>query len=181
MVSFLKTEREQAGWRFLLLWLIASSIGFSIGLSLEMLIFGQPNLYIAVSLAALGQAYVINRHISIYLPWAVGTAIFWIIGLAIGSQIISLIITLPDNLTLIQQLSYLAAVSALGGLLGGIPQLFFMRDWLPKMGLWWLIVSAISWAVIFLPGVIIGFVLLKHITDEKVLMEGRHYELSGEY
>ncbi len=177
MLSFLTTEREQAGWRFLLLWLIATNLGFFAGLIPEILIAKQPTLYLAVPLAAIGQAYVINRHISIYLPWAVGTAIFWIIGLLIGNQILNPM-TLPDNIAGV--LIYLATISAIGGLLAGIPQWVFMRDWLPDIGLWWLLVSAVAWTLL-LPGVITGVLLMRYITADKIPMDGRHYELSGEY
>lgn len=176
MVSFLITEREQAGWRFLLLWIIASNVGFFIGIGLEMLLFGRVNLYFAVPLAGVGQAYVINRHISIYLPWAVGSAIFWLIGIAIGIQIFKLMMT-PD--TLITQIIFLIAVSLIGGLFAGIPQWLFMRDWLP-VGIGWFPVSAIGHALL-ISGLVTGIILMNLITRDKIPMKERHYELSGEY
>lgn len=176
MVSFLTTEREQAGWRFLLLWILASNVGFFIGIGLEMLLFGRVTLYFAVPFAGIGQAYVVNRHISIYLPWAVGSAIFWLIGVAIGTQILNLMMT-PD--TLITQIVFLAVVSLIGGLLAGIPQWLFMRDWLP-IGIWWFLVSAIGHGLL-ISGLVTGFILMMFITRDAIPMEGRHYELSGDY
>ncbi|GAB5491650.1 MAG: hypothetical protein Phog2KO_18650 [Phototrophicaceae bacterium] len=178
MKSFLQTEREQGGWRFWLLWVVVTTIGFIFGLSIEMMLNGHPNFYVAVPFAALGQGYILNRHISIYLPWAVGTALFWLLGAMIGGQLLDMIV-LGD--TLIEQILRLVVTSALGGLLAGIPQWFFMRDWLPQVGLWWLLVSTISWAVLILPGVIVGTILMQMITKDKVPMDGRRYELSGQY
>lgn len=175
MVSFFKAEREQAGWRFLLFWVLMTNLGFFLGLAVEILILKQAVLYLAVPLAGLGQAYVVNRHISIYLPWAVGTAIFWIIGALIGSQIINAIMPGVGTFSIIR----FVFIAAVAGALAGIPQWIFARDWLP-IGVWWILLSALAWAVQF-PGFVTGIVLMYYITKDKVPMEGRHYELSGEY
>ena len=178
MKSFLKTEREQGGWRFLLLWLVATNIGFIVGISIEMMLYGQPNFYFALPFAAFGQGYILNRHISIYLPWAIGTALFWLIGASIGGQLFNSII-LAD--TLVLQVSRLLLTSMLGGLLAGIPQWFFMRDWLPQVGAWWLLVSALAWGLLIPPGIVVGIILMQMISKDKVAMTGRYYELSGKY
>lgn len=178
MESFLKTEREQCGWRFWLIWVVATNIGFIFGISMEMMLFGQPNLFIAVPLAAFGQGYILNRHISIYLPWAVGTALFWLLGAAIGGQLLNMMMVTD---TLMLQVLRLVIISAVGGLFAGLPQWFFMRDWLPQVGLWWFLVSAIGWAVIILPGVIVGTILMQMINKDKIPMDGRRFELSGKY
>jgi len=182
MVAFLETEREQAGWRFLLLWLFASNAGFLLGTIIEILLFSQPNLYFAVPLAALLQSWVINRHISIYLPWSVGTTIFWLIGALIAFQATN---TMQNNDLMLTGNAFLdigielAIVGFIAGLFAGIPQVVFMRDWLP-VGFWWLFVSAIAWAVL-LPGLVTGIILMQIITKQKVPMTQRRYKLSGEF
>lgn len=178
MESFLKTEREQGGWRFWLLWVVATNVGFVFGISIEMMLWGQPNLYIAVPLAGFGQGYILNRHISIYLPWAVGTGLFWLLGAVLAGQLLNMMLTAD---TVILQILRLVIISAVGGVFAGIPQWFFMREWLPQVGLWWLLLSALAWAVIILPGVIEGTILMQFITKDKVPMQGRRFKLSGQY
>lgn len=177
MVSFLIAEREKAGWRFLLFWLIASNLGFMLGVLIEMLVVQRPTLYLAVPLSAVGQAYVLNRHISIYLPWAVGTAIFWIIGLLIGNMVIDIMI---DPTGSVQLLIFLAASSLFGGAFAGFPQWLFAKDWLPQVGLWWIVFSAIGYALL-VPGLVSGLALMYFLTLDKIPMEGRHYQLTGDY
>ncbi|MEO1290416.1 MAG: hypothetical protein AAFV93_21940 [Chloroflexota bacterium] len=175
MSSFLIKEREQAGWRFLVLWLLASGLGFGLGAAIEFLVVDHLTFYLAIPLCAFAQAHVINRHISIYLPWFVGTTIFWLIGLAVSARVLS--IMMPTD-TLLLQTSFFMIISAIAGLLAGIPQWVFMRDWLP-IGIWWLIVSAVSYAVFFIPGLIMGLILVRLISADKINMEKRHYEVSG--
>lgn len=175
MMSFLETERVEAGWRFFLIWVLATNLSFFIGISIEVFLFGQATLYVAILLAAFAQAWSINRHISIYLPWAIGTIIFWYIGAMIASQILSMMQLGADMLLL-----RLVIISAIGGLLAGIPQWFFMRDWLEKIGIWWIAVSGVAWAIL-IPGLVTGVVLMQFVTTEKVSMTNRRYELSGEF
>ncbi len=176
MATFLITEREQAGWRFLLMWLLMTNIGFLIGAILELIFMGQLNLIFAVPLAALGQAYVINRHISIYLPWWIGTTLFWLLGLFISSMVLNF---MAQPNTVLLQLVYLSVTAFVAGLFAGIPQWAFMRDWLP-VGIWWLLASAINAALFFLPGLIAGIILMRIITADKVPMTDRHYVLTGD-
>lgn len=177
MATFLIVEREQASWRFLLLWLLMTNIGFLIGAVLELVFMNQLTLIFAVPLSALGQAYVINRHISIYLPWWIGTSLFWLFGLLVSSMLINMMV---DPTNVMWQLFYLVVTAFVAGLFAGIPQWAFMRDWLP-IGIWWLLISAINTALFFLPGLVTGLVLMRFVTEDKVPMDDRHYELSGEY
>lgn len=176
MSSFLIEEREQASWRFLVIWILASAFGFAIGAAVEILIVERLTLFVAIPLSALTQAYVINRHISIYLPWAVGTTLFWLFGLAVSSQVFT--IMMPTE-TLIQQALFLVFTGGIAGVLAGIPQWIFMRDWL-SVGPWWLVLSIIEYALFFIPGIISGLVLMRLITVDKIPMGERHYEVSGQ-
>lgn len=170
MASFFEAERNQAGWRFGLLWIVMTLIGFNLGLALEFLLFSNINLYLAVPLAALPQGWVLNRHISIYIPWAASTAIVWCLGAFVTRTIVLAILPEPNWLL------ELGIVTVVAGILAGILQWFFMREWLPSIGIWWIVIGAISWQ---LPGIISGLVLTPFVTHDKVDLEGRRFVLSG--
>ncbi|MEL7434823.1 MAG: hypothetical protein AAFN11_12840, partial [Chloroflexota bacterium] len=136
---------------------------------------GGINFSIGVPLAFFGQGWVLNRHISLYLPWTIGSSIIWWVALALTSGTMSM---LPmDSIAMWIQLSTNAAMA---GAAVGVLQWWLLREWLPNIGVWWIAVSAVNWAL-FLPGVITGFVLMWALDYVVVPMEDRHYELSGEY
>jgi hypothetical protein len=170
MASFFEAERNQAGWRFGLLWIVMTLIGFGVGLGIEWLLFPNVNLYFAVPIAGVAQGWVLNRHISIYIPWAGSTAIAWWIGAFVTRTIVSAILIEP-NLIL-----ELGIVTVVAGLLAGILQWFFIREWLPSVGIWWLVIGAISWQ---LPGIISALVLTPFVTHDKVDLEGKRFILTG--
>jgi hypothetical protein len=171
MAAFFEAERTQAGWRFGFLWIVMTLIVFIPSVILEWFVFGMPNLYIAVPMAGIAQGWVLNRHISIYIPWAGSTAIAWWIGaLATRALLGSL---LPEANLLLE----LGIVTVTAGILAGILQWFFVREWLPSIGIWWIIIGAISWQ---LPGVVSGLVLTPFVTYDKVDMNGKRFVLSKE-
>lgn len=175
MFSFFKAERESAGWRFLIVWIGASLAGFVPGIALEMLYLGGVSLWIAVPLALFGQGWVLNRHLSLYLPWTIGSTLIWWLVLGVSSSTMSM---LPmDNIALWIRTGTNAA---LAGAAMGLLQWWLLREWLPNIGIWWVAVSALSWAS-FLPGVITGFVLMWALNYVVVPMEERRYELSGDF
>lgn len=171
MASFFEAERTQAGWRFGFLWIVMTLIAFIPTIILEWLIFGMPNLYLAVPVAAIAQGWVLNRHISIYIPWAASTALTWQIGIFVTRSVVSSFLTEPNLLL------ELGIATVVAGLLSGLLQWFFMREWLPSVGIWWVIIGAISWQ---LPGVVSGLVLTPFVTDDKVDMDGKQFVLSDE-
>jgi hypothetical protein len=67
--TFFTEERIHSGWRFWLLWVLATNIGFFAGLSVEWIVFSNITLFLAVPIAAIFQAWVLNRHIVILIPW----------------------------------------------------------------------------------------------------------------
>lgn len=171
MASFFEAERNQAGWRFGLLWIVMSLLGFGVGLGLEWLLFGNTiNLYLAVPLAGVAQGWVLNRHISIYIPWAGSTAIIWWIGAFITETIVSRV--LVDSSIFVQ----LGIVTVIVGALVGIGQWYFIKEWLPSIGVWWIVIAAISWQ---LPGIITGLVLTPFVTHDKVDLTGKRFVLTG--
>lgn len=175
MVSFFETERNAAGWRFLILWIVASAAGFLPGTALEILLFDNITLWFGVPLAAFGQGWVLNRHISVYLPWTLGTALIWIIAVALASGGMSLM-----DMSAIAVWIRLATIAAIAGAAVGVLQWWLLQEWLPQIGIWWIVVSALSWAS-FMPGVITGFVLMWSLDYTVVPMNERRYELSGDF
>jgi len=170
MASFFEAERNQAGWRFGFLWIVMTLIGFAPGLLLEWLLFGTVNFNFAIPLAAVAQGWVLNRHICIYIPWAGSTAIGWWIGAFVTRAIISAV--LPEANLIIE----LGITTVIVGILIGTLQWFFIREWLPSVGIWWVLIGAISWQ---LPGVISGLVLTPFVTHDKVDLTGKRFVLSG--
>ena len=59
---FLAMELAHVGWRFWLLFVIATNLGFFAGLGVEYLIFGAVNVYVGMILSGVGQSWVLSRH-----------------------------------------------------------------------------------------------------------------------
>jgi hypothetical protein len=167
MASFFNAERIQAGWRFFLLWLIMTLLGLGIGAAIEFFVFKGINGNIAVIFASIAQAWVLNRHISIYIPWAVSAmATWWIVALIVWPLVGMMRVQNPYI--------PLAIVALLAGLLAGALHYFFMKEWLP-VGVWWIAVAAFSWLSL---GIIPGIVLTIILSREAIAMDGRWFELS---
>jgi hypothetical protein len=171
MASFFEAERNHAGWRFGLLWIVMTLVSFALGIILEWLLSGTPTLYFAVPLASLAQGWVLNRHIPIYVFWTASTTIAWLIGLFVTRAIIGALLPEP-NLWL-----ELGTATVTAGILAGFLQWFFIREWLPSIGIWWIIIGAMSWQ---LPGIISALVLTPFITYDKVDLTGKRFILSNE-
>jgi hypothetical protein len=167
MASFYNAERTQAGWRFFVLWMLMTLLGLGIGAGIEFILFRQINGNIAVFLAAIMQAWTLNRHISVYIPWATVTAASWWLASLIGWFVFSM---MPmDNLYI-----RLAIIALIAGLLAGGLQFYLLKEWLP-VGIWWLAVSALNWLSF---GIIPALVLTIIISKEAVSLEGRSFEIA---
>lgn len=152
MASFLLKERVHVGWRFLVLWLALTNIGFVVGLGIEFALFQSVNTAIAILLTAFLQAWVLDRHLPIAVLWTIGTVVFWWIGAFASIQIIGM--ATPD----VNIVARVGFISLLGGVLIGIPQWLLLREWIPQVRWWWLGVSALSWL-----GIVPGLALMRYI------------------
>ena len=153
--SFFTEERVHGGWRFWVIWVILTNIGFFAGLLVEMAL-GSISLILAVPLAAVFQAWAMNRHIVILIPWILVTAIGWWVGMAIMSLILYFV---PNEL---HPIARLMIVSAGAGFIVGIPQWRLLRNQVSQIGIWWIPLSAVSWALL-VPGILEGIPLARYI------------------
>lgn len=167
MASFFNAERIQAGWRFFLLWMLLTLLGLGIGAAIEYFIFKQINGNIAIIFASIAQAWVLNRHISIYIPWAVVAMVAWWIASLIAWPVFGMM-RLPHPYI------PLAVVALVAGLLAGAIHYFFLKEWLP-IGLWWIAVGALSWLSL---GIVPAIVLTIILSKDAISMDGRWFELS---
>ena len=147
--QFLDNERTHAGWRFWLLFVIMTNVGFFSGLGLEKLLFGQVNVYIATTLSGIGQAWVLSRHFPERGQWAIASAVGWLVGGLLASRILAILI--PDiSFTL-----NLFVFPLIAGAVMGIPLWLVLRRYLPQVGWWWILISAVGPAIQF-PGMVMG-------------------------
>jgi hypothetical protein len=167
MASFFNAERIQAGWRFFILWTITNLLGLGIGAAIEFFLFKQLNGNIAVLFSALAQAWTLNRHVSVYIPWATVTVVGWWLASIIGLIIFSMM-TAPNDVI------PLAVVAVIAGLLSGGLQFYLLKEWLP-VGIWWLAVAAVGWLTLtILPAIVLTLILSK----DAVSLEGRRFQIS---
>ena len=155
--SFFTEERVHGGWRFWVLWVVLTNAGFFIGLLAERLAFGTISLAIAVPLAAVFQAWVLNRHIVIFIPWILVTALGWWLGL-----IAAVLLLNSMNGAEWHPILRFIFTGAVAGLVVGIPQWYILRGQVRKIGWWWVFVSVVGWAVMA-PGMITGIPLAQYI------------------
>jgi hypothetical protein len=167
MASFYNAERIQAGWRFFVLWMLMTLLGLGIGAAIEFLLFKQINGNIAVFLAAIMQAWTLNRHVSVYIPWAAVTAVAWWLASLLGWFAFSMM-EMPNPYI------PLVVVALVAGLLAGVLQFYLLKEWLP-VGIWWIAVAALTWLSF---GIIPAIVLTIILSKEAVSLEGRLFEMS---
>lgn len=169
MASFFNAERIQAGWRFFLLWQLTTLLGLGIGAAIEFFIFKAINGNIAVVFASILQAWVLNRHVSIFIPWAVPAMVIWWIASLIAWPVFGMM-SLPNPYI------PLAIVAIVAGLGAGAIHFFFLKEWLP-IGAWWIGIAAFSWLTL---GILPAIVLTNILSKDAISMDGRWFELNQE-
>jgi hypothetical protein len=167
MASFFNAERVQAGWRFFVLWMLTNLLGLGIGAAIELFLFKQINGNIAVLLAAIAQAWMINRHVSVFIPWATVTVVAWWLASLLGWLIFSMMSVPNPYIPLV-------VVAVLAGLLAGGLQYLLLKEWLP-IGIWWIAVAALGWLSLT---IIPALVLTTILTKDTVSLEGRTFQIS---
>ena len=151
--QFLENERTHAGWRFWLLFVVMTNVGFFSGLGLEKVLFGEVNVYIATAFSGIGQAWVLSRHFPEWGQWAIASAIGWLVGGLLSERILAILI--PD----ISFALNLFVFPLVAGAVMGISLWWVLRRYLPHVGWWWILVSAIGPAIQF-PGMVMGGVIV---------------------
>ena len=178
--TFLNLERQQAGWRFYILWVVATNIGFFSGLELGKLVselVQSGNSHLANQLmrntlsasvigytTGLAQALVLRRHGLHFFMWIVSTCLGWAAGIFIAGYIIfSLDPTIQAN----DFFNWIVPAAFIAGAVVGIPQFFVLKQGLAKARWWWILVSSLGWGI-QIPGLFPGWVLTRFISKPKI-------------
>ena len=168
--AFLAHEKQKKGWRFWLLWVVATNIGFGIGVGLEWLILGRITNLVAVPLGGVGQVLVLNRHVPRHVlqhvpvgwMWAIASAVGWWLGMLPAGWLLT---SFAPGLSF---WPYAVAYAGIAGSIVGVTTRWVLR----RAGLdahwWWILVSAGGWAA-QAPGMVTGIFLARmlHSTDSK--------------
>jgi hypothetical protein len=113
-------------WQFYLKWVIASTLGWLIGLA-----FGRPEIGIGV-IVGIVQWIILRPMIHQASWWILASGLGWAVGWA------AIILIFPEEIGVIA-----------GGFIGftvGISQWVIMRRWFYQAG-WWIIISTLAWAI----------------------------------
>ena len=162
--SFFAKEKINAGWRFWILWVILTNIGFFSGLALSGLIgsrLGYRLLSATVSaliisfFTGLAQAVLLRRHNISVLGWTAATTIGWTAGIFCAGLIIFNLFAY----VLVTNFFYWILPSAfIGGFVVGMTQMFILWQQWKARSIWWIPISAIGWGIQF-PGMFPGLFL----------------------
>ena len=152
--SFLSQEQLPVGWRFWLLWVLATNAGFFLGIAVELLLLGRITNAVAVPLAGVGQALVLNRHIPTRWTWAVASALGWWVGMLLAAEVLR---PLAPQLSFWPHAMLFALVA---GTVVGMSTLWVLRRAGLHVGWWWVPLSGVAWGVQF-PGMVTGVVLTR--------------------
>jgi len=159
---FLQTESERAGWRFWVVWVVATNLAFFPGLAVgrvlaqplsEPLASGVVGLSFAVPVGLL-QWLVLRRHFASSGAWGLATCAGWALGGFLGAA--ALLRLAPGVAP--GGLAWVLAVGCFGGAVVGLGQLPFIRRTHPRIAPWWVLVSAVAWGILF-PGAVTGLLL----------------------
>jgi hypothetical protein len=177
--NFWRLEKEEAGWRFWLAWVVLTSIGFFIGLAVGRFFAGLliPNPAamsdkigeaviigaVFATLIGLLQGILLQRHAIPRESWTLATGFGWIAGTLLVGLIL---FTFDPQIDTADLFRWVIPVGFVGGAVVGIPQWRVMRRHVDTIGWWWILVSSIAWGII-LPGVINGLVLARFLPKQE--------------
>lgn len=143
-------ERSRVGWRFWLLWVLASTVGslagffvgFVVGAVVEEIL---PNYGSAAIAAGVGAGVGILQWF--VLRWRVSRSGWWvlasILGLAVAAVLGTAVALAGGDPTTPWGF---AGVLVVGGAMAGLMQWFVLRRQVSRAG-WWVLASTVGWAV----------------------------------
>ncbi len=168
MRAFLDKERTDAGWRFWLLFVIATNLGWVPGILLGMLLSdslwpdGTGPAHAALTAIpaglafALMQAWVLSRHGVSFARWFVSTALGWVSGILLADWLVGGWIPAGEGF------GRIALIGAVAGMWMGLPQAWVLSHVFNRILWWWSPLSFAAWGVQFpgaIPGAVIMFLL----------------------
>ncbi|MDX1413247.1 MAG: hypothetical protein R3293_03600 [Candidatus Promineifilaceae bacterium] len=170
--SFLETEKTRAGWRFWIVWVVLTYIGFFVGLTVSELLssrLGYRLLSATISAVIIGfftgltQSVALSRHKISRLGWIAATTIGWTAGIMMAGLIIFNIFPY----VLVNNLFYWILPSAfVAGFVVGIAQMFILWPLWRGKSIWWIPISTVGWGIQF-PGIFPGLFLARWLKSNK--------------
>jgi hypothetical protein len=171
--TFFAMEKQKAGWRFWLFWVIMTNIGFFLGVGIGAIManFVEPGMgqladkliqntlgaSIIGGLTGLAQGVVLRRHGFNGTWWTVATSLGWALGIFIAGYFI---LSLDNSIQSNDFFRWILPAAFIAGAVVGIPQWVVLRRGLPSAEWWWILVSALGWGI-QLPGMFPGWVLMR--------------------
>ena len=141
-------------WRLWLRWVVATNIGFGLGVALEVAVLGRVTTLLAVPLGGIGQAMVLRRYLPTRWAWAVANAAGWWVGGVIATPMLS---------PVAQQLSfwpYAILFGLIAGAVVGVTTRWALHRGGLQVGWWWIPLSSVGWGV-QAPGMVTGIALAR--------------------
>jgi catechol 2,3-dioxygenase-like lactoylglutathione lyase family enzyme len=172
ITEFLELERQRVGWRFWVLWVLATNAGFFPGLALgNRLSASAAEPYASAivggsfgALVGVAQWLVLRRHIAPSHHWVTGTAIGWCVGAGVGS----LILTQLDPSLSPGGVIWTICLGFFAGAVVGIPQHRVLHRFGPALSRCWVPISSLAWGVFF-PGAISGVFLARRMSSDSAI------------
>lgn len=172
--EFFQLEQSKAGWRFWILWVVMTNVGFFSGLAISSLLgnlFGYRLLQATTSAIIIGfftglaQSVVLRRHQISGLGWTIATTLGWTVGIFIAGLIIFNLFAYVVGTDFFY---WILPSAFIAGAIVGIPQTFVLRQRWPDKSWQWIVISTIGWGIQF-PGMLPGFFLTRWLrpSDEK--------------
>ena len=169
-VSRVSGTRPFPLWRWWVLWVMATNIGWFGGLGLGIWLSGELRPAVSAALdpkmtevvlatvpgvldgifVGVCQWLVLRRKLSSMGGWIPATAIGWPVGAFVAAW--AIFTAFPG--TEIMSVRYIVGVAAAGGLMVGIPQQRVLAGKVPGAR-WWVPISVVGWAIQF-PGMLPG-------------------------
>ena len=164
--EFLGLEKERAGWRFWVLWVLATNAGFFPGLALGNRLSAATTEPLASAivggsfgaLVGVGQWLVLRRHCAPSHHWVTSTALGWSFGAGLGAAVFGWL--LPDVVP--GGLTWTIVIGFFAGAVVGVPQRQLLNRFGPELSAGWVPISSFAWGVFF-PGAVSGLFLARRL------------------
>ena len=163
---FLELEAKHAGWRFWVLWVLATNLGFfpgqAVGERLGASIAEPAASALQAGCFALAvgamQWLVLRRHLTGIRHWITATAVGWATGAGLGAWLLLRFApgVAPGGVV------WIVAIGVLAGALVGVPQQVALARHDARLARGWVIISAAAWGVFF-PGAVSGLFLARRL------------------
>jgi len=176
MSRFFELERTKVGWRFWLLWVLATNVGFFGGLwlgsRLVSMVGPDPATTAGkvadatIGAAMIGlltgatQAATLARHGIKWVGWTVATAVGWTVGIATAGLIL---FTINPDLVDSQFVGWIVPSALIAGAVVGVAQAAVLRRGSIEMAWKWVPIGIFGWGIQF-PGMLPGVFLARWLT-----------------